>query len=65
MSTHNVTVDGCLVLVLAGLFLELSATRFRRIPSLGLVFTGIRPTRTGRAGVLVAWTWAGLHFFAR
>jgi hypothetical protein len=29
------------------------------------VLTRIMRTRTGRVGVLVAWAWLSLHFFAR
>jgi hypothetical protein len=29
------------------------------------VLARIMRTRTGRVGVLVAWAWIGLHFFAR
>jgi Family of unknown function (DUF6186) len=35
------------------------------VPPLGDVLTRIMRTRTGRVGVLVAWAWIGLHFFAR
>ena len=35
------------------------------IPTLGHVLTRIMRTRTGRVGMLVAWAWVGLHFFAR
>ena len=66
MNTHDLTVFGYLAVVAAGVVIELVATRTRaRIPSLGDVFTRIMRTRTGRVGVLVAWAWLGLHFFAR
>jgi hypothetical protein len=29
------------------------------------VFTRIMRSRTGRVGILVAWAWVGLHFFAQ
>jgi hypothetical protein len=35
------------------------------IPPLGDLLTRIMRSRTGRVGVLVAWAWLGLHFFAR
>ncbi len=35
------------------------------IPPLGDMLTRIMRSRTGRVGVLVAWAWLGLHFFAR
>ncbi len=66
MTTHDLTVFGYLAVVAAGLVIELVATGTRaRIPPLGDVFTRIMRTRTGRVGVLVAWAWLGLHFFAR
>ncbi len=66
MSTHDLTVLGYLVVVAAGVVIELIATRTQaRIPRLGEVLTRIMRTRTGRVGVLVAWAWLGLHFFAQ
>ncbi len=66
MNTHDLTVFGYIAVVAAGVVLELAATRTRApIPSLAEVFTRIMRTRTGRVGVLVAWAWLGLHFFAR
>jgi hypothetical protein len=66
MNTHDVTIFGYLAVLAAGVVIELAATRTRaRIPPLGQVFTRIMRTRTGRVGVLVAWAWLGLHFFAR
>jgi hypothetical protein len=66
VNTRDVTICGYLI-VLAGLaLLQLIAARTRaRVPSLGQVFTYLMRTRTGRVGVLVAWAWLGLHFFAR
>ena len=34
-------------------------------PALGELLTRAMRTRTGRVGILVAWAWIGLHFFAR
>jgi hypothetical protein len=66
MNSHDLTVLGYLVLVLAGVVLELLATvRRAGIPSVQEVLTRVMRTRTGRVGVLVAWGWVGLHFFAR
>jgi hypothetical protein len=66
MNSHDITVTGFLI-VLAGLVgTELAARRpGARVPTFGQVFTRIMRTRTGRVGVLVAWAWLGLHFFAR
>jgi hypothetical protein len=66
MSSHDITVTGYLVVVTAGVVLEVTATRTKApVPSLGDVLTRIMRTRTGRVGVLVAWAWLGLHFFSQ
>ncbi len=66
MSSHDLTVLGYVLLLLAGVVLQVLATRNpARIPSLGDVLSRVMRTRTGRVGVLVAWAWLGLHFFAR
>lgn len=66
MNSHYVTIAGYLLVLFAGVSVELLATRTRApIPSLGEVLSRIMRTRTGRVGVLVAWAWLGLHFFAR
>jgi hypothetical protein len=65
MSSHNLTIAGYLGLLVAGAALEWGARRTSApIPSLGEVLTRIMRTRTGRVGMLVAWAWLGLHFFA-
>jgi hypothetical protein len=54
------------LVLLAGVILQLLATRTRaRVPSLGTVLAWAMNTRTRRVGMLVAWAWVGLHFFAR
>lgn len=66
MNSHDVTVAGYLAVLSAGVVLQLLATRTRApIPSLGKVLAWAMSTRTRRVGVLVAWAWVGLHFFAR
>ena len=66
MNSHDVTVAGYLVVLLAGIVLQLLATKTRApIPSLGKVLAWAMGTRTRRIGILVAWAWVGLHFFAR
>ncbi len=66
MNSHNITIAGYLLVLLAGLGVQFLATRTRvRIPPLGDVLTRAMRSRTGRVGVLVAWAWIGLHFFAR
>jgi hypothetical protein len=66
MSSRDITIVGYLLVLVAGVTLQLVATRTRApIPSLGQVLTYVMRTRTGRVGVLIAWAWLGLHFFAR
>jgi hypothetical protein len=65
VNSHDVTVLGYLAVVLAGGVLQLLATRTRSDPSPGEVFAWAMSTRTRRVGMLVAWAWVGLHFFAR
>jgi len=66
VNSHDVTVLGYLAVLLAGIVLQLLATRTRApIPPLGRVFAWAMGTRTRRVGLLVAWAWVGLHFFAR
>ena len=66
MNSHDVTVVGYLAVLLAGVILQLLATRTRApIPPLGKVLARAMNTRTRRIGKLVAWAWVGLHFFAR
>jgi hypothetical protein len=66
MNSHAITVAGFLV-VLAGILGAETAARLTKapIPTLSQVFTRIMRTRTGRVGILVAWAWVGLHFFAK
>ena len=66
MTAHNVTIAGYLVAVAGIVLMQVLATRTRApVPSLGDLLTRAMRTRTGRVGVLVAWAWIGLHFFAR
>ena len=66
MTAHNVTISGYLVAVAGIVLLQVLATRTRApVPSLGDLLTRAMRSRTGRVGVLVAWAWIGLHFFAR
>ena len=66
MNSHDLTVTGYLVVLLAAAGLQAIALRTSApVPPLGQVLTRIMRTRTGRVGVLVAWAWLGLHFFAR
>jgi Family of unknown function (DUF6186) len=66
MNSHDVTITGYVVIVLAAAGLQLAATRTKApVPPLGAVLSRMMRTRTGRVGVLVAWAWLGLHFFAK
>jgi hypothetical protein len=66
MSSHNFTILGYLLVLAAGITLQVTAIRWPdRYPSLGHVFTHVMRSRTGRVGIFVAWAWVGLHFFAK
>jgi hypothetical protein len=66
MNSHDVTVTGFLVLLAALAGIEIvSRTRRTQVPTFSQVMTRIMRTRTGRVGLLVAWAWLGLHFFAK
>ena len=65
LNSHTITIAGYLVVLGGIVLLQVLATR-TRVPvlSLGELLTRAMRTRTGRVGVLVAWAWIGLHFFA-
>ena len=66
MTSHEVTIAGYLVVVAGLVVLQVLATRTHvPVPALGDLLTRAMRSRTGRVGVLVAWAWIGLHFFAR
>jgi hypothetical protein len=66
MNSRELTIAGYLTVLGACIVLQVAAVRKpERLPSLGRVFTHVMRTRTGRVGVLVAWAWLGLHFFAK
>jgi hypothetical protein len=66
MSSREVTIIGYLSVLAAGITLQLAAVRWPgRQPSLGQVLGHVMQSRTGRVGIIVAWAWVGLHFFAR
>jgi len=66
MRSHEVTIAGYLVVLAGIVVLQVLATRTRaRVPSLGDLLTRAMRSRTGRVGVLVAWAWIGLHYFAK
>jgi len=66
MSSRDATIIGYLSVLTAAISLQAVAVRRRgRLPSLGQVLSHVMQSRTGRVGVIVAWAWIGLHFFAR
>jgi Family of unknown function (DUF6186) len=66
MSSRDTTIIGYLIVLAAGISLQaVSVRRPARLPSLGRVLSHVMQSRTGRVGVVVAWAWIGLHFFAR
>jgi hypothetical protein len=66
VNSHDVTVGGYLAVLLGFVTLQVVATRTKApVPPLGAILTRIMRTRTGRVGLLVAWAWIGLHFFAQ
>ncbi len=66
MSSRELTIIGYLSVLGAAVALQVAALRRpERLPSLGRVLTSVMRSRTGRVGVLVAWAWIGLHFFAK
>lgn len=66
MNSHDVTVTGFLVVLAALVGTEIAGRTGRApVPTFSQVMTRLMRTRTGRVGVLVAWAWLGLHFFAK
>jgi uncharacterized protein DUF6186 len=66
VNSHDVTIAGYLVALAALVILQIIALRSPgRVPPIGEVLTRVMRSRTGRVGILVAWAWLGLHFFAR
>jgi uncharacterized protein DUF6186 len=66
MTTHEITVTGFALIVLAFFALELVARRRgSRVPTAGQMFGFLMQTRITRLLILLLWGWAGWHFFAR
>jgi hypothetical protein len=66
MNSHDVTVTGFLVLLAALVGTDIAGRAgLANVPTFGQVMTRVMRTRTGRVGILVAWAWLGLHFFAK
>jgi hypothetical protein len=66
MTSHQITVAVWILLGLIAVALEAAARLPKsRIPRLGTLLGAAMRTRSGRVGILAAWLWIGLHFFAR
>jgi len=66
MTWHAVTMAGYVLVVAGIVVLQVLATKTRvPVPSFGELLPRAMRSRTGRVGVLVAWAWIGLHFFAK
>ena len=66
MNSHDVTVLGYALAVVACVGLQLLSLWPRsRVPSFTALVRRAMRGRPGRVGVITAWAWLGLHFFAR
>jgi hypothetical protein len=65
MSGTTVSVIALTLLVIIGLALELSARRGRDRATAARAVASAMRTTPGRAMVLAAWVWLGVHFLAR
>jgi Family of unknown function (DUF6186) len=66
MTSHDATVAGYLLIVSAGIGVQLLSSREgSRIPTLGMLLSRVMRTRSGRVGIIAGWAWLGVHFFAR
>ena len=64
--TRTVTIAGFVLVILAGVVLEVVARRPEsRMASVGGVLGQVMRQRTGRVLVFVLWFWFGWHFIAR
>ena len=65
MTGSSASVIALAVLLVTGLALELAARRGRHVPTAGEALGAPMRTTAGRATVLLAWAWLGVHFLAR
>lgn len=66
MTSRVITIAGYVVALIAMTALEVLSTCSQSgVPSFGEVVSRVMRTRSGRVGLLTAWAWVGLHFFAR
>jgi hypothetical protein len=66
VNSHDLTVASYLTVLGAFVTLQIIGARTKApVPTIGTILTRIMRSRTGRVGILVAWAWIGLHFFAQ
>jgi hypothetical protein len=65
MTGAALSIAGLAVLGAAGLALQLVARSGRRRPTAGQALAAAMRSTPGRAAVLLAWVWLGVHFLAR
>jgi len=66
MSSHDVTIAGYVLVVALAVALEVAAVSGRvDVQGLGTVLSRVMRHRAGRIGMVAAWAWLGMHFFAR
>ncbi|NLG67348.1 MAG: hypothetical protein GX536_06515 [Actinobacteria bacterium] len=66
MSSRAITILGYIAALTALVVLQLlSSLPESRIPSFAVVVRRLARTKSGRVGLLTAWAWLGMHFFAR
>jgi hypothetical protein len=63
--SRDLIVAGYLLIAFAGAILELTARLGHRVLTLGQAVSSINAVRGGRWVLLIAWLWAGWHFFVR
>jgi hypothetical protein len=65
MSGTSVSLVGFVTLLVTGLALEIAARRGRVQATAAQAVGAAMRTTPGRAMVLMAWVWLGVHFLAR
>jgi hypothetical protein len=66
VTAHDVTIAGYVLIVALALGLQVAAWWGRGdVQTLGTVLSRVMRHRAGRIGMVAAWAWLGMHFFAR
>ena len=66
MTSHDVTIAGYVVVAVGAVGLEVAARSHRfDVQTLGTALSRVMRNRAGRIGMVAAWAWVGMHFFAR